>query len=86
MKNGLNISPAAVIIDATNWGSYRSGVFNGCGTKLRMNHAVLAVGYDNNGNWIVKNSWGSNWGERGYITIAAGNTCGILSRSQILTA
>ena len=44
-----------------------------------MNHAVLAVGYDDNDNWFVKNSWGTSWGDNGFITLAPGNTCGITS-------
>lgn len=52
---------------------YYSGVFNGpCGTDL--NHAVAAVGYGVDGDgskyWIVKNSWGTDWGEAGYIRMA----------------
>ncbi|XP_065876279.1 ervatamin-B [Euphorbia lathyris] len=63
--------PVSVAIDAggLNFQFYSQGIFTGfCGKQL--NHGVTAVGYgeDNDGKyWIVKNSWGSNWGESGYI-------------------
>lgn len=48
------------------------GIFTGsCGIKV--DHAVVLVGYDtsddNTDFWLVKNSWGSFWGEKGYIKI-----------------
>lgn len=61
-------------VDATNWSPYKSGVFNNC--KSNINHGVTLIGTFN-GNWVVKNSWSSNWGDNGYITLANGNTCGI---------
>jgi KDEL-tailed cysteine endopeptidase len=61
------------------------GVFNGkCGTEL--DHGVAVVGYgttlDGTKYWIVKNSWGAEWGEKGYIRMARGvaekeGICGI---------
>lgn len=66
--------PVSVDIDADNkhFDSYASGIFTGpCGTKL--DHSVTVVGYgvENDGTkyWLVKNSWGENWGEKGYMKI-----------------
>lgn len=68
--------PVSVAVDATNWSRYSSGVFDNCRTSL--NHGVLLVGISE-GNWWVKNSWGASWGEKGFIRVKAGNTCGICS-------
>ncbi|KAK8471353.1 hypothetical protein PHAVU_003G207200 [Phaseolus vulgaris] len=64
--------PVSVAIDAGGFGFqfYSEGVFTGlCGTGL--NHGVAIVGYgttqDGTKYWTVKNSWGSEWGEKGYI-------------------
>jgi C1A family cysteine protease len=49
-----------------------------------MDHAVTVVGYGNDGSqnyYIVRNSWGPNWGDKGYVKIASSDTgagiCGI---------
>ena len=66
---------------------YTSGVISdeSCGTKL--DHAVIAVGYGHDeasglDYYLVRNSWGSSWGENGYVKIMRGpedawGTCGI---------
>jgi KDEL-tailed cysteine endopeptidase len=77
LKKAVAAQPVAVAIDAS--GSdlqfYSEGVFTGdCGKEL--NHAVTVVGYGENPNgskyWIVKNSWGTRWGEAGYIKMERG--------------
>lgn len=61
-------------VDAGGWSTYKTGVFNNC--KTNINHAVLLVGIVG-GNWKIKNSWGTSWGESGFMRLASGNTCGI---------
>uniref|UniRef100_M8C3W6 Fruit bromelain n=1 Tax=Aegilops tauschii TaxID=37682 RepID=M8C3W6_AEGTA len=78
--------PVAVGVEATDpdFRHYMSGVYSGspsCGQRL--NHAVTVVGYGTDGPgqdyWVVKNQWGTGWGEEGYMRLARGNgaNCGI---------
>jgi len=83
--------PLTIAIDAGGIGFqlYSSGVYssNTC-SSTRLNHAVTAVGYgrylDGQLYWEVKNSWGTAWGNAGYILIARdqGNMCGVATDSQ----
>ncbi|KAJ4781393.1 Cysteine protease [Rhynchospora pubera] len=72
LMNAVANQPVTVSIDAGGlfFQFYSSGIFRGpCG--LNLDHAVTAVGYGGDGPfgkyWIVRNSWGSTWGEQGYI-------------------
>jgi C1A family cysteine protease len=50
----------AVRVDATNWHTYASGIFDNC--EANLNHAVFMVG-SNDQSWLIKNSWTAQWGE-----------------------
>ncbi len=58
---------------------YQSGIYRHVTGPVKGGHAVAIVGYDDARQcWIIKNSWGPDWGENGYFRIAAGtNECGI---------
>jgi C1A family cysteine protease len=83
LKTSVVTSPVSVCLDASNWSLYKSGVFSNCGTT-NLNHAVLLIGYEDSGAWLVKNSWGTTWGESGFIRLAAGNTCGIAQHALLV--
>ena len=82
----IEAAPTSVAIEADKiaFQGYTSGVLNSsaCGTSL--DHGVLAVGYgteDGQAYYLVKNSWGSSWGDQGYVKIAnngdGAGICGI---------
>uniref|UniRef100_UPI003AAA9DF3 cathepsin S-like isoform X2 n=1 Tax=Centroberyx gerrardi TaxID=166262 RepID=UPI003AAA9DF3 len=85
LKVGLAvIGPISVAIDASRpkFVFYRHGVYRDHTCTHNINHGVLAVGYGTeNGRdyWLIKNSWGTNYGDGGYIKMARNrrNQCGI---------
>jgi len=86
LKAAIEAQPTCVSVDAGIYFQlYSGGILNAplCGHSL--NHAVTAVGYgseDGKEYYIIRNSWGADWGEDGYIRVAAGKNgagvCGIL--------
>lgn len=88
LKSAVLKQPVSVAIEADSFyfQSYSSGVLTSdkCGTEL--DHGVLVVGYGTeNGDdyWLVKNSWGTSWGDKGYVKIGRSDSqndpgiCGI---------
>jgi len=73
MNAVAQVGPIAVSVDASAWGAYESGIFNGCNQKNPdIDHAVVLVGYgEDNGKkyWLIRNSWSASWGEAGYIRL-----------------
>uniref|UniRef100_A0A668ACS4 Cathepsin 12 n=1 Tax=Myripristis murdjan TaxID=586833 RepID=A0A668ACS4_9TELE len=81
------IGPITVAIDADHpsFLFYSSGIYEepNCNPN-NLSHAVLLVGYgseEGQDYWIIKNSWGTSWGEGGYMRLIrdGSNTCGIAS-------
>jgi C1A family cysteine protease len=63
---------AAVCVNSA-FQSYTGGVFTGSLFCFSINHAIVLVGWDDSlGAWRLRNSWGPDWGEDGYMWIAYG--------------
>lgn len=93
MQNMVQINPVVSSVQATNnWSSYRGGVLNDhscCNAATdpqcthKLNHAILVVGYGHDSAsgldyWLIKNSWGTSWGENGFLKLKRGTGhCGI---------
>lgn len=62
---------SAAIFVETNFQAYTGGVMNNCRRRTnRTNHAIILCGWDDaKGAWLLKNSWGTGWGEDGYMWI-----------------
>lgn len=85
--------PVSVAIDGSQFQFYKNGILTGkCGTNL--NHIAAIVGYgaskDGTKYWILKNSWGPDWGEKGYIRVQRGikareGMCGIAKHAAYPT-
>jgi cathepsin L len=83
------LGPMSILVDASTWNGYESGIFTECPGyepfgNFGLDHAVQLVGYGYDGvydmqYWIVRNSWSAGWGENGYIRIARNDTaeCGL---------
>jgi len=66
--------PVAVSIDASLWQPYQTGVFDSCPPDAIVDHSVLLIGYGLDGysgakTWLLRNSWGRDWGEMGMIRL-----------------
>uniref|UniRef100_A0A8C9V0K8 Cathepsin S, ortholog 1 n=1 Tax=Scleropages formosus TaxID=113540 RepID=A0A8C9V0K8_SCLFO len=81
------VGPVSVAIDATHsLIRYRKGIYHDPRCTQTANHAVLVVGYGTHRGqdyWLVKNSWGTGWGENGYVRMARNkkNLCGIANQA-----
>lgn len=78
--------PVVAAVNALNWQYYLGGIiqFHCSGAPEKLNHAVQIVGFDNTAivpYYIVRNSWGPQFGDNGYLYIAiGGNICGLANQ------
>ncbi|XP_061711459.1 procathepsin L-like [Cydia pomonella] len=83
LKNKLvNLGPLAVALNADDFFHYEKGILEPRDCKNQPpNHGVVLIGYgEEKGKkfWIIKNSWGTGWGEKGYVRLLRGvDACGM---------
>jgi cathepsin L len=88
-----DLGPASIIIDASRYTFqlYSGGIYDDSGcSSTNLNHAVGVVGFGTQSSipyWIVRNTWGTEWGESGYIRMVKdkNNQCGIASAASYAT-
>ncbi|KAN0003320.1 hypothetical protein ACTFIZ_009470 [Dictyostelium cf. discoideum] len=92
IKTIVNEGPVSICVDASTWQSYSGGVITtGCGQNI--DHCVQVVGLEVDKTdpsnpvqyYIIRNSWGTDWGIDGYIYVATGSDlCGITYESTMV--
>jgi len=72
--------PLSICVEAQPWQDYTGGILMASDCDTNLDHCVQLVGYDMTNAtpfWSVRNSWGADWGESGYIRLQYGqDTCG----------
>lgn len=82
---------AVVIYASSSFQNYKKGVFydKNCLGTSKTNHAVTIVGYGRQSGkdyWLVRNQWGTNWGESGYFKLTRGsNHCNVMTQPIYIT-
>lgn len=70
LEKALNEGPASVCLAASSWQNYRGGVLSRCDNNV--DHCVQTTGYTSE-YWSIRNSWGTGWGESGYLRLKRGS-------------
>eukprot|EP01090_Pellita_catalonica_P008282 TRINITY_DN18_c0_g2_i1.p1 TRINITY_DN18_c0_g2~~TRINITY_DN18_c0_g2_i1.p1 ORF type:complete len:326 (+),score=62.01 TRINITY_DN18_c0_g2_i1:25-1002(+) len=78
--------PLSVCVDASSWQFYSSGVYMASDCSTSIDHCVEAIGYNTGAStpyWIIRNSWGTDWGLNGYMHLQYGkDACAV---AQVVT-
>eukprot|EP00927_Polykrikos_kofoidii_P029166 TRINITY_DN25268_c0_g1_i1.p1 TRINITY_DN25268_c0_g1~~TRINITY_DN25268_c0_g1_i1.p1 ORF type:complete len:543 (-),score=65.16 TRINITY_DN25268_c0_g1_i1:79-1707(-) len=72
LQSLVDNGPVAVSVAAEGWFSYRKGVYDSCPQDCVVDHAVTLFGFgqtDSNRYWLIRNSWGPDWGESGFVRL-----------------
>ena len=89
LKQMIHNNVVSVAVEAKSWKLYTGGVFDETQCGEEIDHGVAIVGYDSGVNyWLIKNSWGERWGDKGYIKLPIttpkkefkDGACGVLNR------
>lgn len=92
----LQDGPVGISVAASDWFEYSHGVFDRCEKDAVIDHAVVLIGYakdsSGDGYWLIKNSWGPEWGEHGQMRLLRrgetddedeGSWCGVDSQPEL---
>jgi hypothetical protein len=72
LMSAIQTGPVAISVAAASWFPYHGGIFKCSRANPVVNHAVVLFGYGHSAKgkyWLIRNSWGPAWGERGFIRI-----------------
>lgn len=72
----VTYGPVAVSAAASDWFEYSNGIFDSCDQDAVVDHAIVLYGYGVEGGtryWLIRNSWGADWGESGFIRVLRHN-------------
>jgi len=85
LEAAINKQPISVAVDARKWSSYRGGTYE-CEGEVQLDHGVTLVASFSD-YWVIKNSWGPSWGEKGFIKLSkeSGKDCGVTEAASYPT-